>query len=79
MANWLNNDEEVIKTLRQENEKFRDDEKDHEDLAKQLAKLNKRKNLLPEEALAVKKLHKEKLILKDSLARMIRQFKTKKG
>jgi uncharacterized protein YdcH (DUF465 family) len=78
MANLLN-DEEVIKTLRQENEKFRDDEKDHEALAKQLAKLNKRKNLLPEEELTVKKLHKEKLILKDSLARMIRQFKTKKG
>ncbi|MHB8483160.1 MAG: DUF465 domain-containing protein [Nitrospiria bacterium] len=71
-------DDEMIKQLRKENKKFRDDEKDHEQLSRKLEALNKRKTLLAEEEVEVKRIHKEKLILKDHLIKMIKEFKDKK-
>jgi uncharacterized protein YdcH (DUF465 family) len=76
---YTKKDEEIVKTLRKENSQFRDDEKEHERLSKQLEKLNKRKNLLPEEEEAAKKLHVKKLVLKDQLMEWIRKSKTIQG
>ncbi|MBI1823228.1 MAG: DUF465 domain-containing protein [Nitrospirae bacterium] len=75
---YTKKDEEIVKKLRKENTQFRDDEKVHERLSKQLEKLNKRKNLLPDEEVSAKKIHVEKLALKDHLMEMIRQFKLNK-
>lgn len=75
---YTKKDEEIVKVLRKENAQFRNDEKEHERLSKQLEKLNKRKNLLPEEEVSAKKLHLDKLALKDNLMQMIRQFKSGK-
>jgi hypothetical protein len=75
---YTKEDEEIVKKLRRENIQFRDDEKVHQRLSKELEKLNKRKNLLPEEEVSAKKIHVEKLALKDHLMEMIRQFKSNK-
>jgi uncharacterized protein YdcH (DUF465 family) len=76
---YTKQDEEIVKKLRKENSRFRDDEKEHERLSKQLEKLNKRKNLLPEEEASAKKFHVEKLALKDHLMQWIRNSKTEQG
>ena len=76
---YTKKDEEVVKKLRKENSRFRDDEKEHERLSKHLEKLNKRKNLLPEEETEVKKLHVEKLARKDQLMQWIRNAKADQG
>ena len=75
---YTKKDEEIVKKLRKENAQFRDDEKEHGRLSKELEKLNKRKNLLPKEEVSAKKLHLEKLALKDNLMQIIRKFKTDK-
>ena len=67
-------DDEMIKRLRKENKRFRDDEKEHETLSKKLDELNKRKTLLSEEEVEVKKIRIEKLILKDRLTQTIKEF-----
>jgi uncharacterized protein YdcH (DUF465 family) len=72
-------DEEIAKKLRMENSEFRDDEKEHQRLSKELEKLNKRKNLLPDEESAAKKLHVEKLALKDQLMQWIRNSNAEQG
>lgn len=71
-------DDELVKQIRKENKKFRDFEKEHEQLSKKLEALNKRKTLLPEEEVEVKRIHKEKLVFKDQLKQMIKEFKEKK-
>ena len=65
-------DEEIVKRLRRENVEFRNEEREHERLSKLLEKLNKRKNLLPEEEMTAKRLHVEKLATKDRLMQWIR-------
>ncbi len=72
-------DDELIKQIRKENKKFRDFEKEHEQLSIKLEALNKRKTLLPEEEVEVKRIHKEKLVFKDRLTDMIKGFKEKKA
>ena len=67
-------DDEMIKRLRKENKRFRDDEQEHETLSKKLDELNKRKTLLSEEEVEVKKIRIEKLILKDRLTQTIKEF-----
>jgi uncharacterized protein YdcH (DUF465 family) len=71
-------DEEIVRILRKESSEFREEEQNHEKLSKRLEKLNKRKNLLPEEEISAKKLHLEKLAVKDSLMNRIRQFRSDK-
>jgi len=73
---YVKEDQEIVKKLRKESPQFRNDEMEHERLSKALEKLNKRKNLLPEEELTVKKLHFDKLAVKDKLVSLIRQAKS---
>lgn len=70
-------EETVLVQLRKESRKFRDVENAHEKLAVKLEELQKRKTLLPSEEAEIRKLHKEKLALKDSLAAMVRECKKK--
>ncbi|HXN06143.1 MAG TPA: hypothetical protein VN944_03645 [Nitrospiria bacterium] len=70
-------EETVLVQLRKESRKFRDVEITHEKLSVKLEDLQKRKTILPSEEAEIRKLHKEKLALKDSLAAMVREYRKK--
>ena len=72
-------DEEIVSQLRKESKRFRDFEKRHELLSEKLDVLQRRKTLLPIEEAAVRQIHKEKLVVKDGMADLVREFSRKKG
>ncbi len=69
-------DEEIRKILESENEEFRTLMSEHRDLDSQLAEIDSRVYLSPEEELERKKMQKLKLTKKDRMAEIIRDYKT---
>ena len=61
--------------LRQTNREFKSLEETHHRLDGELAELQKRHVLTPQEEVAKKHLQKEKLAMKDKMAEMIRQYR----
>jgi uncharacterized protein YdcH (DUF465 family) len=68
-------EQEVIESLRQENEEFRKLAEEHHHLEGLLAEIDKKVYLTPEEEVERKKIQKQKLIKKDRMAELIRDFK----
>ena len=66
--------EETIALLRNENEEYRKLEGEHLELEKVLEEINKRKHLTQEEEMERKKVQKQKLLVKDRMADIIRNF-----
>jgi hypothetical protein len=68
-------EEEIINRLRVESETFRKIEEEHRNLDLLIDELSKKHYLTAEEDVTKKSLQKEKLLKKDRIAEMIRDFK----
>ncbi|TAN43493.1 MAG: DUF465 domain-containing protein [Nitrospirae bacterium] len=68
-------EQEIIESLRQGNEEFKKLYDDHHVLDGQLAEIDKKVYLTPEEEVERKKMQKQKLSKKDKMAEMIRDYK----
>ena len=68
-------EQEIAEKLLKENEEFRKVSEEHHKLDDILAEMDRKVYLTPEEEIERKKLQKQKLLKKDLLAEMIRQFK----
>lgn len=68
-------DERIAELLRASNIEFRKTEDAHHRLDAELADMHKRHVLTPQEEVKVKQMHKEKLAMKDAMARLIRAYR----
>lgn len=68
-------EQEIAESLKKENEEFMKLCEEHHKLEGQLAEIDKKVYLTPEEDLERKKLQKQKLMKKDRMAELIRDFK----
>ncbi|MDA8105619.1 MAG: DUF465 domain-containing protein [Nitrospiraceae bacterium] len=68
-------EQEIIESLKKENEEFKKLLEDHHDLDATLAEMDKKVYLTPEEEIERKKLQKLKLAKKDKMAELIRDFR----
>ncbi len=68
-------DQEVVESLAKANEEFRKLVEDHHHLEGLLAEIDKKVYLTPEEEVERKRIQKQKLIKKDRMAELIRDFK----
>lgn len=66
---------DVINYLRRENEEFRRLQEEHRRLEEALAEMEGRRYLTTEEEVERKKIQKQKLIKKDRMAEIIREYK----
>jgi len=69
-------EEEIIETLKKDNEEFRRLYQEHRQLDSMLSELNKKHHLTPEEEFEVLRMKKEKLSKKDKIAELIKHFKS---
>jgi len=69
------NDQEVLEILRKENNEFRHLEEEHRTLDARLTELENKHFLTPDDEIEIKAIKKQKLIRKDRMAEMIREFK----
>ncbi len=68
-------EQEIIELLKKENEDFRKLSDEHHHLDGQLIEIDRKVYLTPEEDIERKKMAKQKLLLKDKMAEMIREYK----
>jgi len=68
-------EQEIIEKLLEENEEFRKVSEEHHKLDDLLTEIDKKVYLTPEEEVERKKLQKQKLLKKDRMAEMIRDFR----
>jgi uncharacterized protein YdcH (DUF465 family) len=68
-------EQEIVEKLLKENEEFRKVSEEHHQLDGLLTEIDKKVYLTPEEEIERKKLQKQKLLKKDRMAEMIRDFK----
>ncbi len=68
-------EEEIIETLKNQNEEFRKIYNEHRELDRILADMDKRHYFTDEEELERKRLKKEKLFKKDKIAKLIIEYK----
>jgi uncharacterized protein YdcH (DUF465 family) len=68
------NDQEVLEMLRKESNEFRHLEEEHRTLDVRLSALENKNFQTPEDELEIKAVKKQKLIRKDRMAEMIREF-----
>lgn len=71
----LAEDNVLLEELRKENREFLDLEKEHKKLEEDLGLLLKRRVLTAEEEVLKKRLQKEKLVKKDRMADIVREYK----
>jgi len=69
-------EEEIIETLKKDNEEFRRLYQEHRQLDSMLSELNKKHYLTPDEEFEVLRMKKEKLSKKDKIAELIKHFKS---
>ncbi len=69
-------DEEIIETLKRENEEFRKVYQEHRELDSMLSEFNKKHYLTPEEEVQMHQMKKEKLSKKDKIAELIKNYKS---
>ncbi len=69
--------EEIMQTLRKENEEFIKLEVEHKQLEETLREIDKKKYLTPEEEIERKNIQKQKLQVKDRMAEFVRDYNTK--
>lgn len=68
-------EQEIADILRKESEEYRKLSDEHRTLDSQLAEIDKKVYLTPEEELERKKLQKQKLQKKDRMAELVREFR----
>lgn len=68
-------DEEIIALLRKENEEFRKLDEEHRNLKSILADIDKKIYLTTEEEVERKKVQKLKLVKKDRMAELLREYR----
>lgn len=66
---------EIVELLKKENEEFRKLSEEHRSLDVLLAEIDSKRYLTPEEEFERKKLQKQKLLKKDRMAELVREFK----
>ncbi len=69
------NEAEVINNLRSESEEFNKIEEEHKRLEVSLADINKKKHLTAEDEMERKNIQKQKLQIKDQMAKLVRGYK----
>jgi uncharacterized protein YdcH (DUF465 family) len=72
-------EQEVVESLKKENEEFRKLLEDHHGLEGILAEIDKKVYLTPEEEIERKKMQKLKLAKKDRMAELIRDYRKSKS
>ena len=75
VAAFIVKDAEVINNLRTESEEFNKIEEEHKRLELSLAVIDKKKHLTPEDEIERKKIQKQKLQIKDQMAKLVRGYK----
>ena len=68
-------EEQIAEILKRENEEYQKLSLEHKELKTLLEEINKKHYLTPEEEFEKKKKQKEKLLKKDRMAEMIREYK----
>lgn len=68
-------EEEIAELLKKENEEFRKLTEEHRTLEELLAKIDSKRYLSPEEEIERKKIQKQKLLKKDRMAALVREYK----
>lgn len=68
-------EEEVIETLKKDNEEFRRLYQEHKELDRRLLEFSKKAYLTDEEETEMHRIKKEKLYKKDKIAETIREYK----
>ncbi len=68
-------EQEIVELLKKENEEFRKLSEEHRTLDTVLAEIDSKRYLTQEEELERKKLQKQKLLKKDRMAELVRQYK----
>lgn len=68
-------DSEIAEILKKENDEFQKIEEEHRSFEQTLAELDKKKYLSTEEEMERKTIQKKKLMIKDRMAEMIRDYK----
>ncbi len=68
-------EQEVVESLRENNEEFRKLLEEHHQLEGMLAEMDRKVYLTPEEEVERKRIQKQKLIKKDRMAELIRDFR----
>jgi uncharacterized protein YdcH (DUF465 family) len=66
---------EIVEFLKKENEEFRRLSEEHRNLDALLVEIDNRKYLTPEEEVERKKIQKQKLLKKDKMAELVREYK----
>ncbi len=69
------NEAEVINNLRSESEEFNKIEIEHKRLEVSLADIDKKKHLTAEDEMERKNIQKQKLQIKDQMAKLVRGYK----
>ena len=68
-------EKEIIEALRKENEEFKKLTKEHKDLERVLTEIDKKVYLNPDEEMERKRIQKLKLLKKDKMAELVRDYK----
>ncbi len=68
-------EQEIAELLKKENEEFRKLSEEHRSLDVLLAEIDNKRYLTPEEELERKKIQKQKLLKKDRMAEIVREYK----
>lgn len=68
-------EQEIIEKLKQENEEFKKLSQEHKSLDDKLVDIDKKRYLNSDEEIERKKLQKQKLIKKDKMAQLVRDYK----
>lgn len=68
-------EEEIVEVLKNENAEFKKLTEEHRDLEELLARIDSKRFLTPEEEVERKTIQKKKLLKKDKMAALIRDFK----
>jgi uncharacterized protein YdcH (DUF465 family) len=68
-------DSEIVEILKKENDEFQKIEEEHRSFEQTLAALDKRKYHTTDEEMERKTIQKKKLLIKDRMAVMIREYK----
>jgi uncharacterized protein len=68
-------EQEILEVLKKENDEFKKVYQEHKQLDVMLAEMDKKHYLTPEEEFERKRMQKEKLLKKDKIAELVRDYK----
>ena len=71
-------EQEIVALLKKENEEFRKLSEEHRSLDTLLSEIDSKRYLTPEEEVERKRIQKQKLLKKDRMAELVREYKKNK-